>query len=352
MKALFCLLFFASFVEASLFAQELKLAPLPQPVTNNAVAGLKVHGGTLLFSFMGVGAKKSWDAVTNTAYYLDPDWEKWYPLKPVPGTAGRIGAVAAAARGNLFVFGGFVIDNQNRGQTLADVDIYETDNRRWSRGEDMPASVGDAVIGVYRDRYIYVIDGRGPNGIVSKAQVYDSENSKWIEATPPPGTAVYGHSGTILDDTIVYIDGAYRDATAARPVPATSDQCWIGRINHKDLSKIEWSKLPPHPGNARYRIAAGASEKDRKIYFTGGTDNPYDYNGVGYDGKPAEPSPVTFAFDLKGNKWEVVNENTTNPTMDNRQVLVIRDNLVTVGGMQKGQTVTAHVALIPLKKSK
>src|SRR5271165_5653102 len=98
------------------FAQDLKLAHLPEPVTNNAVASLKIHGGVLLFSFMGVGPKKTWDAVSNKAYYLDPDWDKWYPLKPIPGTAGRIGAAAEAARGTLFVLGGYVVGAQNRGQ--------------------------------------------------------------------------------------------------------------------------------------------------------------------------------------------------------------------------------------------
>jgi N-acetylneuraminic acid mutarotase len=331
------------------FAQELKLAHLPEPVTNNAVAALKIRGGALLFSFMGIGGKKTWDSVTNAAYYLDPDWDKWYPLKPIPGTAGRIGAGAAAARGALFVFGGYVVDPQNRGQVVPDVDVYDAGDHRWSRGEDMPTPVGDAVIGVYRDRYVYVIGGRAKTGIVAKVQVYDTENSKWIEATPPPGTAVFGHAGAILDDTIVYVDGAYRNTLSSHPAVLPSDECWLGKINHKDLSKIEWSKLPAHPGAARYRIAAGASDKDHKIYFTGGTDNPYDYTGIGYDGKPAEPSPTTFAFNLHSGKWEVVNDNTPNPTMDNHQLLVIRDNLVTAGGMEKGQKVTARVAILPVK---
>src|ERR1700759_4870246 len=122
MKALLRFLSVALLAHVALAAQELKLAPLPQPVTNNAVTALKTRGSALLFSFMGIGAKKTWDSITNTAFYLDPDWEQWYPLKPVPGTAGRIGAVAAAARGHLFVFGGYVVDDQNRGQVLPDVD--------------------------------------------------------------------------------------------------------------------------------------------------------------------------------------------------------------------------------------
>jgi len=334
-------------------AQELKLAHLPEPVTNNAVTSLKSRGGVLLFSFMGMGVKKSWDAVTNNSYYLDPDWDKWYPLRPIPGTAGRLGAGAVAARGSLFVFGGYVIDSQNRGQVVPDVDVYEIGEQRWSRGADIPTPVADAVVAVYRDRYVYLIGGRGRTGIVSNVQVYDAENSRWIEATPTPGTAVFGHAGAILDDTIVYVDGAYRETSAGQTAVLTSDQCWLGKINHKDPGKIEWSKLPPHPGAARFEIAAGSSEKDRRIYFSGGSDTAHDYSGVGYDGKPAEPSPVTFAFDLKSAKWELVNDHTPNPTMDTDQLLVIRDNLVTVGGMEKGQQVSARTTILPLKaKSK
>jgi hypothetical protein len=105
--------------------------------------------------------------------------------------------------------------------------------------------------------------------------------------------------------------------------------------------------LPNHPGAARYRIAAGGSEKDEKIYFSGGTDNPYDYNGVGYNGAPAEPSPVTFAFNVRSGKWETINEHTPQPTMDHHGLMVLPDGLVIVGGMEKGQQVTSRVVFLP-----
>jgi len=55
---------------------------------------------------------------------------------------------------------------------------------------------------------------------------------------------------------------------------------------------------------------------------------------------------MTFAFDLHSNKWETLNENTPNPTMDHRGLLVTREGLVTIGGMEKGQQVSARVALL------
>src|SRR4029077_10337886 len=88
-------------------------------------------------------------------------------------------------------------------------------------------------------------------------------------------------------------------------------------------------------------------EKDQKVYFSGGTDNPYNYNGVGYNGKPAEPSPVTFAFNIRTGKWETINLNTPDATMDHRGLWVIQEGLVIVGGMQKGQQVTAKVVVMP-----
>ena len=120
----------------------------------------------------------------------------------------------------------------------------------------------------------------------------------------------------------------------------------MGKIDRHDPAKIQWSKLPNHPGSARYRIAAGGSEKDRTIYFSGGTDNPYNYNGIGYNGVLSEPSPLTFAFSLRSGKWETINANTPNPTMDHRGLLVIPEGLVIAGGMEKGQVVTSKVAVL------
>jgi hypothetical protein len=52
---------------------------------------------------------------------------------------------------------------------------------------------------------------------------------------------------------------------------------------------------------------------------------------------------VTFAFNFRTRKWETLDENTPNPTMDHRGLLVTKSNLVIVGGMEAGQKVTAKV---------
>jgi N-acetylneuraminic acid mutarotase len=319
--------------------------PLADPISDNAVAALRVHWQLLLFSFMGMGEKKNADAITNTAFSLDATEGNWSAIHPVPGTAGRIGAMAASVRDQVYLFGGYVVYAQGGEMVVPDVSSYQPSHDRWFRIADIPKPVADSVIGVYRDRWIYLVGGRSNAGVVNDVQVYDVEKDRWAPATPIPGPAVFGHAGGLVGETIVYVDGA-RENPAGSPKYVASDECWMGKIDHHDKTKIQWSKLPNHPGAARYRIAGGGSETDQKVYFAGGTDNPYDYNGIGFDGKPSEPSPVTFDFNLHTKKWETINDNTPDPTMDHRGLLVTHEGLVLIGGMEKGQKVTTRVTLL------
>jgi N-acetylneuraminic acid mutarotase len=342
LPVVFCLL-----VAATLHAaEEPKLSPLPSPVSNNAVA--ISHGGKNLqvFSFMGIGPKETWDAITNRAYRLDLSTGKWTELRPVPGVAGRLAASAAAFHDQVFIVGGYVVDGQGGETTVSDVNVYVPAENRYYRGADIPTPVDDSVIGVYRDRYIYLVSGWSKTDAVHNVQVYDTEKDRWMEATPIPGTPVFGHAGAIVGDTIVYIDGAYKNPSGASPKYIASNECWMGKIKKHDPTMIEWSKLPAHPGKARYRIAAGASEREGRIYFSGGSDNPYNYNAIGYNGQPAEPSPVTFVFSARSGQWQTITENTPDPTMDHRGLLVTHGRLILVGGMEKGQQVSAQVRVV------
>lgn len=344
MKVLWKLVLLVALTSGSLAAPEAGPEPLPEAVSNNAVAMLKVKGQIELFSLMGLGAKKTWDSVSNNAYSIDADSGKAYTIHSIPGTAGRIGAMAIGVADYLFLFGGYVL-YQGGGMAVPDVGIYEPAGDRWLRGADMPVGVGDAVIGAYRDRYVYLIGGRSNRGPVSDVQVYDVEKSRWMQATAIP-SAVFGHAGAMVGDTIIYIGGAQTNPAGESPRFVASTECWRGKIDRHDFKRIVWTKLPSHPGSAQFRVAAGGSEKDGMIYFSGGSDDPYDYNGIGYDGKPAEPSPVTFAFNLRTGKWETLDNNTPNPTMDHRGLLVTHEGLVIIGGMDKSQQVTAKIELL------
>src|SRR6202023_2294877 len=247
MKKFFGFLMLLLCAAVLLGANEPKLPSMPAAVSSNAVASLK--NGLELFSLMGVGPKKAWDDITNQVY--------------------------------IMLLGGYVVDGQGGEMTVADVNLYSPLDRRWYSGKEIPVPVDSAVVGVFRDRYVSLIGGRSNTRLVNNVQVYDAEKDSWSQATPLPGTPVFGHAGGLADDTVVYVDGAMRGTASGAPYVASAE-CWLGKIDRKDPTKIEWSKLPAHPGPAHFGIAAG--EKEHKVLFSGGAASPHNFKGVGYDG--------------------------------------------------------------------
>ena len=325
-------------------ADQGKIPPMPLAVTSNAVASLK--GGLEVYSIMGMGTKKTWDDATNKMYLLRFRSGKWTESRAVPGVAGRLGAAAAGAKGEVFVFGGYTIDGQGNEFTLGDVNAFVPQDQRWYRAADIPVPVDSTVIGVTHDRYVYLVGGRSTSGPVNNVQVYDAEKNTWSQATAFPGTPVFDHAGGLIDETIVFVDGAKKDPAAGRRY-LVSDECWMGKIDHKDPNKIEWSKLPAHPGPGRFGIAGGAG--DHRVLFSGGTTDVHNYKFLDQAGKAAEISPVTFAFDLHGNHWETVTEDTYDVRADARGILFTPLGPIILGGTLKNSAVSARVLVVPKK---
>jgi N-acetylneuraminic acid mutarotase len=337
------ILLIAVLCAVSLFAaDEGKIPPLPMAVTSNAVASLR--GGLEVYSIMGMGTKKTWDDVSNKMYLLRFKSGKWTESRAVPGVAGRLGSSAVGAKGEIFVFGGYTVDGQGNEFTLPDVNAFVPEDQRWYRAADIPVPVDSAVIGVTHDRYVYLVGGRSKNGPVNNVQVYDAEKNTWTQATAFPGTPVYGHAGGLTDETIVVADGAKKDPAGRYVV---SDECWMGKIDHKDPNKIEWSKLPAHPGPGRFGIVAGAG--DHRVLFSGGTTDVHNYKFLDQNGKMAEVSPVTFAFDLHGNRWETITQDTYDVRADGRGITFTPLGPIIVGGTLKNSAVSARVLIVPKK---
>jgi N-acetylneuraminic acid mutarotase len=235
-KNLFLLLLL--FSATALWPAESKLDPLPAPVSNNAVAVSYGDPGTKIFSFMGIGAKKTWDAATNNAYELDVKTGKWEQRRPVPGVVGRLAASAVALGGQVFIFGGYVVDGQGEETTLSDLNVFVPYESRYYRGKDIPVPVDDTVAGAYGDHYIFLIGGWSKNEAVRNVQVYDTDKNEWMQSTPLPGTPVFGHAGAIVGDTIVYVDGAYKNPDSKGPKYIASDECWMGKIHSSKRGAI------------------------------------------------------------------------------------------------------------------
>jgi N-acetylneuraminic acid mutarotase len=325
------------------------LPPLPRPVSNNAVAASVSGGRTLLFSFMGIGTSKSYAGITKAAFRLDTASGTWTPIRPVPGSRGRIGATAQALGGLIYLFGGFTVDERLREKTLDQVDIYDPAADAYSSGVPIPVPVDDAVSVAWKDRLIYLVGGWSENRNVSTVQFYDPAADLWGEATPLPGPPVFGHAGGIADDTIVICDGVEIDLWQ-EPRFVLSARCFRGEIDLEDPTRISWSKIPPHPGRPRYRMAAGTLPGEGLVVFTGGGDRPYNYDGMGYDGDPSRPTAETFAYHVASGRWRT-SDNSPRRSMDHRGLAGDGRALYLVGGMTDRQTVTDVAQMLSLNRS-
>lgn len=322
-------------------ADKPRIPPLPVAVSGNAVASL--HGGMELYSLMGIGEKKTWDDIKSDIYVLRLSSSKWIEGRSLQGVGGRLGAAAIGVKKNIYVFGGYLVDGKGMEITVPDVNAYLPDEHRWYRGEDIPIGVDRAVIGLLHERYVYLIGGRSKAGPVNNVQVYDVLKNTWSEASRFPGTPVFGLAGGLVDDAIVIVDGGMKNPATGAPY-ISSDECWIGRIDKKDANKIAWTKLPPHPGAGRFGIVAGPYE--HKIIFSGGTTRPHNFKGLGFDGKPAELSTVTFTYDVRASRWDTLSEENIPTRSDAGAILATPAGAVIIGGMLENRSPTDRADLV------
>lgn len=319
------------------------LPALPRPVTNNAVAAVPGGDGARLLSFMGLTAGKAWADTTLSAYQLDPGAERWQRIAPVPGNAGRLAGVAAVVGEHVYVFGGYTVAEDHSEQSIPLVHRFDPDAGTYTEVASMPVPAEDAVALVHRDRYVYLVSGWHDTGNVNLVQVYDTRTDTWDQATPWPGPPVFGHAGGIVDGEIVIADGVRIEVDEGGRRFTASSAAYRGTIDPADPSRVEWRAIPPHPGPALYRMAAtGTARGGARVVFAGGSDNPYNYDGIGYDGEPSAPSDRVFAYDLEAGAWKTVGRLPFG-TMDHRGLLDTPGGLVIAGGMRARQAVSAEV---------
>ncbi len=312
--------------------------PLPAPVANNAVAAGTIEGVWWMFSLLGIDSTKRWSGITTRAFAWQAGATAWSPLPHVPGSVGRLAATAQVVRGRVYLFGGYTVDSSGAEKSVEVVNVYTPGLRRWTTVTPMPVPVDDAVSVVWRDSLVYLVSGWHDTDNVQHVQVYDVVRDTWAMATPIPGPGVFGHTGGLSGNTLVYIDGAARRPSG--PKYALVPQSWSGAINPANPLEIRWSSIPPHPGPPSYRAAAAGC--GGVIVFAGGTDNPYNYNGVGYDGVPSQPRAAVFAWDTQRKQWREWSS-APRATMDHRGLVIRGDSAWIPGGMLHGQKVTAEV---------
>lgn len=329
--------------------QHTGLAPLPVAVSNNAVAAVKAGRRHYVVSFNGLGAGKTPADTLASTFVYDSRSRNWTEADPVPGGAGRLASAAAAAAGHVYVFGGYTVAADGTEVSTPWTHAFDPRKRSFEERSPMPVPVDDAVAVTFDDRYIYLVSGWHDLGNVNLVQRYDTRDDSWVQATPIPGPAVFGHAGGIVGNTIVYCDGVAVEVHDDRPREFVAvPDCYLGVIDDEDGRRIDWRSVDYHPGLPRYRMAAAGIPAANGVLFVGGSENPYNYDGVGYDGRPAEPAADALLFDIDTQDWRVL-EFDGDASMDHRGLVPFAGEWLTVGGMTSDQRVTDRVVSYQLQ---
>lgn len=318
--------------------------PLPMAVSNNAVAALVEGEDFRLFSFLGLGPGKTWTDITNRAFEYDSRSGEWREIAKAPG-APRLASTAVALRGAVYLMGGYTVAEDGSEKSDPGVYRYDPDTQEWRTLAPMPVPVDDSVSLAYAGRYIYLVSGWHDTDNVDNVQVYDIQTDSWQQATPYPGAPVFGQAGGMEENRMIVCDGV-------KVVPLeegkrefrASEECWLGTVDTEQLTKIDWEQVSHHAGPPLYRMGAAGthSGEDWLVFFAGGSDNPYNYNGTGYDGEPSQPSAAVFSFDLKARSWKT-HTPLTRAVMDLRGLPEAGRHFFVIGGMTAGQAVSDQV---------
>lgn len=315
---------------------------LPLALSNNAVARVEVDGEYRLYSFLGLGEGKRWQDISRRAFEYHQGETAWRPLPQPPIGEGRLASVAAAVDGKVFLFGGYTVAADGHETSTPEVLRLDPRTGAWARMAAMPVPVDDSVALVLHDRYIVLVSGWHQDRNVDRVQFYDAAGDRWFDGTPFPGTPVFGHAAAILGDVAVVCDGVALDASGGKRRFHASDECWRGDFDLEDAGTITWTRIEPHPGKPRYRMGAAADAAHSRLLFAGGSENPYNFNGIGYDGVAAPASSAVDAYDPVTGAWTRLPA-LAEPSMDHRGLLPVEGGFVLIGGMRDPQRVVAAV---------
>lgn len=322
-------------------AEQLPLLPVAH--SNNAVAKVELDGGPRFYSFMGLRAGKTHADISKQAFEYDVVAKRWRNLPDVPVAEGRLASAAAGVGGLVYLFGGYTVAADGTEVSTPEVFAFDPKTDTYLRRKSMPVPVDDTVAVPFNNRYVYLISGWHDKDNVRLVQAYDTVEDRWFRATDWPGLPVFGHAGGILGNRMVVADGV-----TVLPGERGSGRfkligdAWTGEINPADPSQIAWKRLPSHPGNPLYRMAAAGAPLSGSIVFGGGSEIAYNYNGDGYDGTPAVPSARVFAFDFSRSGW-VNLEPKRIPSMDHRGLLEADGVFHTLGGMGNQREVIGDI---------
>jgi hypothetical protein len=347
-KPILIIVFLAALQFTPSESQEFTLGHERAPARTNWAVSLF---GTRIYTFYGLSKGKTFRNITRDVHMFDTATNKWAYVGSVPVTEGRLASSAVTIADVLYLIGGYTVSPQGHERSAPEVLGFDPRSNKFWRETSIPIPVDDTVALPWRDRWIVLVSGWHDTGNVADVQLYDTVRKRWIPGTPWPGTPVFGHSGGIVDDDMVICDGvtATRDQHGKGQF-RMSDACWQGHIDWHCPGQIGWTMLTPHPGRPLYRAGASGFSTSRlpsSVVFAGGSEIPYNYNGIGYDEQPSQPTDAVYTFSLQQHSWSI-HAPLPIAGMDFRGLVTIAPVLYLVGGMREQQRVGAGVIRLAL----
>lgn len=340
------LLFLPLFYSFSIVAQNWTgevLAPMPEAVSNHAVATATVHGVPHVYSFSGIDATKIWSGLHNRAFRYNTQTNVWDTIPSLPSERPRIAAGASTVNNLIYIMGGYQVFANQSELSLDDVFIYNPETNSYlPNGTPIPVPIDDHIQAVWRDSLIFLVTGWSNTTNVGNVQIYNPATDNWQVGTPVPNNTnyeVFGGSGTIIGDTIYYaggatINGAFELGKHFRK----------GYINPNNPTEIEWEAMEI---DAALGYRMGVLNYENTAIWVGGSAISYNFNGIAYNGsggvsalgRMVEYNPQT------GQLIELLDQIPA--TMDFRGIAQIAPNqYILCGGMVQNQEVTNQTYLL------
>ena len=322
---------------------------LPEAVTNNAVALVMNKNINEIYSFNGLSQNKTAKDINKTGYRYKNN--AWSPIKMPKNAKPVLASTAVSIGTDVYLIGGYTVDDKGDEKSIAEIFVLNTLTDKWSTATKMPIPVDDTVALVYANRYIYLISGWYDVDNVSDVQVYDSIDDIWFKATDFPAPAVFGHAGGIVGNQIIVCDGVKVVVKEKTRDFVSSPVCFKGIINKNNPEIIDWTEVEHHSSVAYYRMAAVGDISKNTIIFAGGSNNPYNYDGIGYNGVKSKASSLVFSYDFNTESWKEYS-GLTPENMDHRALLHDGEWFYIIGGMAANQQVSDKIIKFKLIKSK
>ena len=311
---------------------------LPEAVTNQAVSEGIVGGVRYIYSFGGIDSTKLYTGIHRRSYRMNTETEIWERIPDLPDTLGKIASAATRIDNIIYIIGGYHVFKDGSERSSNKVHRFDIEKNRFLEdGASIPVPIDDQVQVLWKNRFIYLITGWSDRTNVPAVQIYDSKNNHWLKGSSVPDDNYYksfGASGAIIGDTIYYLGGAsmhehYKIQSVLRK----------GIINPYNPIEINWSHQILDSVYSGYRMASFT--RKNRIYWIGGSDATYNYNGIAYDGgKGVIPNRRILSY----NSYEFSVDFNKNIPMDLRGIANIDDSTkYLLGGIDKNQKVSRQV---------